>query len=284
MEDQVLENQEGKKITAYVALVLLITAFILVFFPTWKSLFSAWSSSDDYSHGFLIVPLSLYFIWQKKEDLAAAPVKPSWFAFPLILLSLLFYLVSQYAGILTLAPFAMIIVLGSSLIFLFGFQIFKITLFPLFLLFFMIPVPGQIYAAMTIPLQLFVTKVTVFIASSIGIPILREGNVLSLPEHTLQVVQACSGLRSIMTLLTLGIVIAYFSLKSNLLRTILFLLAIPIAILVNVVRVLLMVIAFYYYDFGLATGTIHTVFGAVIFGLAMLLFILCRKGLALCEK
>jgi len=283
MEDHALENQE-KKLTVYVALFLLVTVFIMVFFPTWKSLFNAWSSSDDYSHGFLIVPLSLYFIWQKKENLAAVTVKPSWFAFPLILLSLVLYLVSQYAGILTLAPFAMILFIGSSVIFLFGCQLFNICLFPLFLLLFMIPVPGQIYAAITIPLQLFVTKVTVFIASSIGIPILREGNVLSLPEHTLQVVQACSGLRSIMTLLTLGIVIAYFSLKSNLLRTILFFLAIPIAILVNVVRVLLMVIAFYYYNFDLATGTIHTVFGGVIFGLAMLLFIFSRRGLALCEK
>jgi len=268
----------------WVLLGLFVLTFMVVFYPTWESLYYAWSSSDDYSHGFLIVPLSLYFVWQKRQELLNAPIKSSWLALPFVLLALFFYVVSQYAEILTLAPIAMVLFIASSLLFLFGFQIFKICLFPLFLLLFMIPVPGQIYAAMTIPLQLFVTKVTVFIASSIGIPILREGNVLNLPEHTLQVVQACSGLRSIMTLLTLGIVIAYSTLKSNGLRTVLFVLAIPIAILVNVVRVLLMVIAFYYYDFDLASGTIHTAFGAIIFGVAILLFLLCRKVLALCEK
>ena len=273
-----------KNRTALVLLGLFILTFIIVFYPTWQSLFNAWSSSDDYSHGFLIVPLSLYFVWQKKESLRTATIKPSWVAFPLVIIALFLYLVAQYAEILTLAPLSMILFLGSSLFLLFGFQILKICLFPLFLLFFMVPVPAQIYATLTIPLQLFVTKITVLIASSMGIPILRDGNVIYLPEHTLQVVQACSGLRSIMTLLTLGIVIAYFSLKSNLLRTILFLFAIPIAILVNVVRVLLMVVAFYYYDFDLAEGSIHTVFGTVIFCLAVLLFILFRKGLALCEK
>jgi exosortase A len=273
-----------KNRTALALLGLFVLAFIIIFFPTWQSLVNAWSSSDDYSHGFLIVPLSLYFVWQKKDSLRAETIKPSWIAFPLVLIALFLYLVAQYAEIITLASLSMILFLGSSLFLLFGFQILKICLFPLFLLFFMVPVPAQIYANLTIPLQLFVTKITVFISSSIGIPILREGNVIYLPEHTLQVVQACSGLRSIMTLLTLGIVIAYFSLKSNLLRTILFLFAIPIAILVNVVRVLLMVIAFYYYNFDLASGTIHTVFGAAIFLLALLLFILFRKGLVLCEK
>ena len=273
-----------KNRTALVFLGLFILPFIIVFYPTWQSLFNAWSSSDDYSHGFLIVPLSLYFVWQKKESLRTATIKQSWIAFPLVIIALFLYLVAQYAEIMTLASLSMILFLGSSLFLIFGFQILKICLFPLFLLFFMVPVPAQIYATLTIPLQLFVTKITVLIASSMGIPILRDGNVISLPEHTLQVVQACSGLRSIMTLMTLGLVIAYLSLKSNLLRTILFLFAIPIAILVNVVRVLLMVIAFYYYNFDLAEGATHTVFGIMIFCLAVLLFLLFRKGLVLCEK
>jgi exosortase A len=273
-----------KNRTALVLLGLFILTFIIVFYPTWQSLFNAWSSSDDYSHGFLIVPLSLYFVWQKKERLRTATIKPSWVAFPLVIIALFLYLVAQYAEIMTLASLSMILFLGSSLFLLFGFQFLKICLFPLFLLFFMVPVPAQIYATLTIPLQLFVTKITVLIASSIGIPILRDGNVIYLPEHTLQVVQACSGLRSIMMLLTLGLMIAYLSLESNLLRIILFLFAIPIAIFVNVVRVLFMVIALYYYNFDLAEGATHTVFGTMIFCLAVLLFLLFRKGLVLCEK
>jgi len=263
---------------------ILLLAFIVVFLPTWQKLINSWSSSDDYSHGFLIVPLCLYILWQKRQQLRDQIISPTWAAFPLVVLALLFYLIAQYAEILTLAPLAMIMFLGAGLFFLCGMQVFKLCLFPLFLLIFMVPVPAQIYAALTIPLQLFVTKVTVFIASFIGVPILREGNVLYLPEHTLQVVQACSGLRSIMSLLTLGAVVAYFGLNSNLLRAVLFVSAIPIAILVNVFRVLLMVIAFYYFDFDLTHGTTHTLFGAAIFVLAIILFLLLRKGMTLCEK
>jgi exosortase len=262
---------------------LFTLVFAVVFFQTWQSLINAWSSSDDYSHGFLIVPLSLYIVWGKREELQRVKNKPSWVAFPLVLIALTLYLLAQFAEIVTLAPLAMILFIGASLFFLFGFQFFRVCLFPLFFLLFMVPVPAQIYATLTIPLQLFVTKVTVFIASSMGIPILREGNVLYLPEHTMQVVQACSGLRSIMSLLTLGVTIGYFSLKSNLLRMVLSLSAIPIAILINVLRVMLMVIAFYYFDFDLGNGTIHTVFGTVVFCLSVVLFVLFRKVLVLCE-
>jgi exosortase len=248
------------------------------------SLLNAWSSSDDYSHGFLIVPLSFYVLWQKRDELREVQIRPTWMVFPLVGLSLVSYLFADYAEIQTLRPLAMILFLGSSLFFLFGKQFFKVCRFPLFLLLFMVPVPAQIYAVLTIPLQLFVTKATAFILSTIGIPNLREGNVLHLPEHTMQVVQACSGLRSIMSLLTLGLLVGYFSLVSNLLRTILFLFAIPIAILVNVVRLLLIVTFLYYYNFDLASGIPHTVLGVLIFCLAILLFMFLRKGLSLCEE
>jgi exosortase len=263
---------------------LLAISFLWCFSPVWKGLLNAWSSSDDYSHGFLIVPLSFYILWQKRDEIRKVKIRPTWLVFPLVLLSLVSYIFADYAEIKTLSPLAMILFLGSSLFFLFGKQFFKVCSFPLFLLLFMVPVPAQIYAELTIPLQLFVTKTTAFILSFIGIPHLREGNVLHLPEHTMQVVQACSGLRSIMSLLTLGVVIGYFSLASNLLRTILFVFAIPIAILVNVVRLLLIVIILYYYNFDLASGMPHTVLGILVFCLAILFFILLRRCLTLCEK
>lgn len=268
----------------HLLLFLLATSFLWSFSPVWMSLLNAWSSSDDYSHGFLIVPLSFYVLWQKRDELREVQIRPTWMVFPLVGLSLVSYLFADYAEIQTLRPLAMILFLGSSLFFLFGKQFFKVCRFPLFLLLFMVPVPAQIYAVLTIPLQLFVTKATAFILSTIGIPNLREGNVLHLPEHTMQVVQACSGLRSIMSLLTLGLLVGYFSLVSNLLRTILFFFAIPIAILVNVVRLLLIVTFLYYYNFDLASGMPHTVLGVLIFCLAILLFMFLRKGLSLCEE
>ena len=278
-----------------IPLVLLGLTIGAVFFPTLKSLVEAWWFSDDYSHGFLIIPISGYVLWQKREELMRAEdmgdylrmrakSKSSWLFFPAILLTLFLYVLAHYAGVLTLAPLAMILFLSVTVCFLYGLSVFRICLFALFLLLFMIPVPTQVYSSLTIPLQLYVTKATVIISQGIGVPILREGNVLFLPEHTLQVVEACSGLRSIMTLLTLGTIISYFFLKSFILRVVLSLSAIPIAIMINIVRVMLMVIAFYYFDFDLAQGALHTAFGATIFVLAVVFFLMFRKVLALCER
>ena len=163
----------------------------------------------------------------------------------------------------------MVPVLAGLVIYFFGFQMFKELMFPLFLLLFMIPVPAQIYATLTIPLQLFVSMVSAGIARILGIPVFREGNVINLPEYTLQVVEACSGLRSMISLLTLSAVFAYITLKSNFLRTVLFITGIPAAIVVNIFRVLLMIVAFYYFQYDLAEGSVHTVFGVVIFILAL---------------
>ncbi len=250
-------------------LALLFAGFILVYFPVWKSLVLTWYNSDDYSHGFFIVPICVFIIWQKRKTLAETPIQSSSWGLAVVIFALLMYLLGHLGEIATVASFSMVLVLAGLVIYFFGLQMFKELLFPLFLLLFMIPVPSQIYSTLTIPLQLFVSQVSAGIAGILGIPIYREGNVINLPEYTLQVVQACSGLRSMISLLTLSAIFAYMTLKSNTLRTILFLTGIPAAIVVNIFRVLLMIVAFYYFQYDLAEGSVHTVFGVVIFILAL---------------
>jgi exosortase len=253
----------------WLLLALLFAGFILVYFPVWKSLVLTWYNSDDYSHGFFIVPICVFIIWQKRKTLAETPIRSSSWGLAVVIFALLMYLLGHLGEIATVASFSMVLVLAGLVIYFFGLQMFKELLFPLFLLLFMIPVPSQIYSTLTIPLQLFVSRVSAGIAGILGIPIYREGNVINLPEYTLQVVQACSGLRSMISLLTLSAIFAYMTLKSNTLRTILFLSGIPAAIIVNIFRVLLMIVAFYYFQYDLAEGSVHTVFGVVIFILAL---------------
>lgn len=284
MAHQTLFSDSRPSPKGLILLGLLVLVFCTVFLPVWQSLFHSWASSENDSQGFLIVPLSLYILWRKREQIGKTPFRSSWLGLPLVLTSLLLYLLSQLAKIITLGPLSMIAFLGSSVVFLFGTRVFKVCLFPLTLLLFMVPVPAQLYAAMTLPLQLFVTKVTVFFVSLMGVPILREGNVLHLPRHSLQVVQACSGLRSIMSLLTLGALFAYFTLRNNRLRVVLFFSGIPIAIAINVARIMAMVLALYYMGINLTEGTVHTVFGACLFGLAVVIFAFFRKGLSFCDK
>jgi exosortase len=160
----------------------------------------------------------------------------------------------------------------------------KELIFPIFFMLFMIPIPSQIYSALTIPLQLFVSKTSVTVAQFFQIPIYREGNVIHLPDYTMQVVQACSGLRSMISLLTLSIIFSYLTLSSNKLRSILFISGIPIAIFVNVIRVLLTILMYYYYGLNLAEGSIHTAFGIFIFFLALILLFGMKGLLSIWEK
>jgi len=263
---------------------LLFATFILAYFPVWQNLISAWSRSDEYSHGFFIIPLAVFIAWRKKDKLSSLPVKPSSWGLVIAISGILVYLVSYFAEIVTLASLSLVMVLAGGIIYLYGFGIFRELLFPTFLLLFMIPVPAQIYAKLTIPLQLFVSKTSTWLAAALGLPIYREGNVIHLADRTFEVVQACSGLRSMISLLTLGAVFAYFTLRSNFLRTILFFSAIPGAIFVNIIRVLLMVLVYHFFTYDLTTGTIHTVFGLVIFLLALAFLIGVRALLSLWDS
>ncbi|MCD4677447.1 MAG: exosortase/archaeosortase family protein [Desulfobacula sp.] len=263
---------------------LLFGIFIYIFYPVWQNLITVWGNSDDYSHGFFIVPISLYIIWTKKNVMKETPLKPSWYGFFLMIFSLVFYILSQYGSIITLAPISMLLFIIGIIIFLFGFGMLKVIGFPLFFLFLMIPVPGQIYSAVTIPLQLFVTKTTVEMARLLSIPILREGNVIHLANTTLQVVNACSGLRSMISLFALCTIFGYFTLQTNIFKIILCASSIFAAIIVNIFRVLIMVLAHHYYSYDLAHGEIHTVFGIVVFTLALAIVYLTQLFLSFGEK
>ena len=250
-------------------LMLLFGAFLLTYFPVIYGLLKAWAHSDEYSHGFFIVPIAVYIIWAKKERMAEMPVNSSCSGLGLIVFSLLLYIAAHFAEILTVVSLSMVLFLAGVVLFFYGRQILKELSFPLFLLLFMIPIPSQIFSIVTVPLQLFVSQLSVMAASLIGVPVFREGNVIHMPTRTLEVVQACSGLRSLISLLTLGIIIAYFTLRSNLLRSLLFVSGVPVAIFVNIVRVLVMILAFHYFDIDLTTDATHTMYGLVIFILAM---------------
>ena len=264
--------------------IFLFGTFILAFFPVWKRLVLSWYSSDQYSHGFFIIPITLYIIWKKKDILVKTPIRPSWWGMALVVFSLLLYLFAHFAEILTLTSFSIVLLLAGVIIYLYGFLIFKELLFPLVFLLFMIPIPSQIYSSLTIPLQLFVSKVSVWLGSTIGIPIYREGNVIHLPDRTMQIVQACSGLRSMISLLMLSAIIGYLTLKSNILRFVLFLSGIPAAIFVNIIRVCLMVFAFHYFNYDLTKDSVHTVFGIIIFCIALIIIALSKGVLSIWDK
>ncbi|MEW6442063.1 MAG: exosortase/archaeosortase family protein [bacterium] len=265
-------------------MLLLLAAFVTAFLPVWRQLVSTWSGSEDHSFGFFILPLSLYLVWREKVRLAAIPIRPSAAGLALVIGSLIVYVSSSLAEITTAASISMVAFAAAATAYLAGFGMVRALLFPLFFLLFMIPVPAQIYASLTIPLQLLVSKVSAAAAGTAGLPVCREGNVLHLPAHTLEVVEACSGLRSMISLLALSAFYGYLSLRSNRLRGLLFLLGIPVAIAVNVARILIVAFAMYFLGLDLVSGAAHTLFGVALFLLALLLIASTQKALAIWDR
>ncbi len=277
------QNQINFRPKLYLSLLVLVS-FVAAYLPVWTSLLQTWASSDDYSHGFFIVPIVIYIIWQKKERLLAIPAETSIAGLLLLIISLVAYVLGSYAEIKTVASLSILTTLTGCILFLYGPHILKEVSFPLCFLIFMIPIPGQVYSAITIPLQLIVSKASVDMLAAAGIPILRDGNVIHLPAHTFEVVQACSGLRSLITLLTLATVIAYFTLRFNTLRGILIVSAIPAAILVNIIRVTAMIVVYHLWGYNLTEGAVHTTIGVVIFILAISIIYLFRNLLIPWDK
>ncbi len=254
-------------------LIIILIAFVVAYFPVLKKLVMTWVNSDEYSHGFFIIPICFYIIWLKQKHLSSIPLKPSSWGIVVTVFSLIIYFLASFAGITTLCSLTIVSLWAGIIIYLYGAKMLRALAFPLFLLFFMIPVPAQIYSALTIPLQLFVSQMSVLLASNFGVPIFGEGNIIQLKDRTLEVVEACSGLRSLISLLTLSLIGGYFFLNSNRLRGILFLSAIPVAIFVNILRVLIIVLALYYFNLDFTLDEFHTWFGLGIFLLAFLIIV-----------
>ena len=267
--------------------LLSIVIFILVFgFLYWKTLYGMvmdWYVDENYSHGFLIPLISGYLLWQRKDVIKNVTLSPSNTGLPIVLMGLAVYLVGNVAGESFTMRISMLVVLMGTILFGYGITFFKTVSFPFFYLIFMIPLPYIFYDSIAFPLKLLVSKYSVGFLKIIGIPVLREGNVIQLVNTTLEVADACSGIRSIISLLALSMALAYFTQRGWIKKWILVVLAIPIAIFANSIRVIGTGILADRYGAGVAEGFFHEFAGLVIFGVAMVMlifsaFILGRLG------
>ncbi len=232
---------------------------------------SEWYSNPNHSHGFIIPFMSSYFIWKKREHLKDAILNSTNWGILILILGLIIYILGNLGAAHTTMRISMLIVLAGIIIFIYGKEYFKVLYFPFFYLLLMIPVPSYIYDTVAFPLKLFVTKYSVLFLQLIGIPVLREGNVIMLENITLQVVDACSGIRSLTALFAIGIALAYLS-NEGLLKKILLLIAvIPIAIITNSFRVVMTGILAKSYSGAVAEGFFHEFAGIGVFMVSVVL-------------
>jgi exosortase len=246
---------------------------VVVYFPTITHLVEQWSTDEDVGHGFFVPVVAGYIAWQRREELLAIERKPAWWGLGFMGWGALQGLVGTLGAELFLQRSAILISLLGVLLVVGGVRLVKALAFPLLLLPFMIPIPTVIYNQITFPLQLFASRVAEGILSVIGIPVLRDGNVLELASQKLSVAEACSGIRSLLSLSFLSLVYAYFFDQKVWMRWLLLILTIPIAILANAGRVTITGILSEI-DTDLAHGFFHSLEGWIIFLIALVMLVL----------
>jgi exosortase len=248
----------------------------ICYWPVLTRLVSQWYSDEDMGHGFFVPIIAGYVAWQKLDAFRAEPAKTTWLGLLLVVYAGLQLWIATLGAELFLARTAIVFSIIGAVLFLGGAKRLRIMAFPLFMLFFMVPIPAIIYNQVTFPLQLLASRVAESALMAIGIPVLREGNILELAGEKLSVVDACSGIRSLLSLSFLSLVYGYFFEEKTWLRALLFVATVPIAIIANASRVTATgIVADYRPE--LAHGVFHTAEGWVIFMVALVMLVLFHQ-------
>ena len=255
----------------WIQAVTLLVATGLLYSTVLARLAADWWNDPESSHGPVVPLFSLFVIWHAQKKWQPLPVRPAWFGLVIVLGSLALLVTGVLGVEFFLARSSFVFMLAGLIVFFLGWDYFRAFLFPWAFLFLMIPIPAIIFNHITFPLQLLATNFSATALQLIGIPVLQEGNVIQMARTTLEVAEACSGIRSLLTLVTLAIIYGYF-LETRLSRRIIFALAaIPIAVLANGLRVFGTGVLAQYWSPEAAQGFFHTFSGWLIFVIAMFL-------------
>ncbi len=238
-----------------------------------------WSVADD-SHGLICAPLALGLAWRRRKELAGTPCAPRAAAFLGILAAIVLLLLGTLGAELFLTRISFLLFAASTVVFVAGWRHLRILVFPFVLLMLSVPIPAIVLTRITLPLQFMASSMAETALTAIGIPVLREGNVLVLPNATLQVAEACSGIRSLVSLMTMALVIARFADPRLTARVAIVLAGVPVAIAINGLRVAITSVATYSFGPIAVEGPVHEGLGWLMFLLALSLLAAWARGIA----
>ena len=249
----------------HLPLILLSILLIGIYFQVIIELVVQWWDDPNYSHGFLIPLVSGFFVWKARKKLGTLPTQNSNWGLLVLVAGLELYVVGTAAMEYFSVRFSMVVVVIGLVLYFGGKKFLKTLWFPLVFLVFMIPIPYVIYYSVTFPMQLFSSKLACGFLQLSGLSVMRQGNVIHLPNYSLEVIEACSGLRSLMTLSALGAAMAYMTQKSLVGGVIVFFSSIPIAIGANVFRLVITALGAFLISPKFAEGFLHEASGLVVF-------------------
>ncbi len=257
----------------------LIGALVLVAYtPTIRWMIDRWTGIETYySHGFLVLPISIFLVWMKRRELAKIAVKQSQLGWLLFGTGILIHAVSMSLKVYFSSGFSLMFVVTGLVLLFFGKEYLKKLAFPISFLLFMLPLPLVAIANIAFRLKIFAAQISTFIVRSIGVPVVRQGSMILTRHAELMVEDPCSGIRSLIALIALGALMAYLSNASKTKKAIIFVSSVPIAVGANVIRIVALTLASEMYGTEFALGKFHDVMGILVFVFAFV-------GLSLVNK
>ncbi|HVC46129.1 MAG TPA: exosortase A [Terracidiphilus sp.] len=256
-------------------IALVCGLLLLIYYRVVIKLVTDWWNIPDFSHGFLVPIFAAYLVWTRREVLRKTPLAPSWVGVGVVAFALATLLVGVYGAELFLSRISIVFLLSGLVLAFGGPRLLRELRFAILVLLLAIPIPSIIYSQITLPLQNLASRLASGLLPLFGVPVLREGNVIELPAMTLEVAEACSGIRSLMSLLTVAVFYGYFLERVTWKRIVLALSSVPIAIAANAVRILGTGLCVQYWNPDKAVGFFHEFSGWVMFlvSLACLFFL-----------
>jgi exosortase A len=248
-----------------IVFVASLLAMVCIHFGTAQSIVSIWSRSDTYAHGFIIVPVSLWLIWRKRDVLSGLPVKLWWPATVVLAALGAVWLLGELAAVQVVRQYAFVAMIPATVLAILGPAVTTAIAFPLAFLLLGVPF-GESFID---PLVKFTADFTIGALQLVGIPVLRNGNSFDIPSGSWSVVEACSGVRYLISSVTLGCLYAYLSYRALWKRIAFVLLSIVVPVIANGIRAWLIVLIGHYSGNKLAAGVDHLVYGWVFFGMVM---------------
>jgi exosortase len=257
--------------------LVLLTSWL--YFHIIVHLGAQWSKDPNFSHGFFVPMFSLFLLWKERARLARLPSAPSLWGLPILICAVVVLLSGVLGAELFFSRVSLLLVIAGLVIFFRGWDFFRAVLFPWAFLLLMIPLPAIVFNQITFPLQLLASKVAAAVLPLAGVPVLREGNIINLPAMPLEVAEACSGIRSLLSLTTLAIIYGYLMEKRIWVRILLALASIPIAVATNSFRIVGTGLLVQYWDPDKAQGFFHEFSGWLVFVVSLLMLYLLHQML-----
>lgn len=250
---------------------------LLFYLPVLIDLVKDWYTDANYSHGFIVPLITAYLIWRRRRELAEIEIESCKMGLVLIILGIAFFIVGNAGSEYFTVRLSLVVTIFGLVLYNFGLPFIRRTWFAFCFLLFMIPIPYVVYFSLAFPMQLLASKISVVFLGLIGMPIVQQGNILHLPGTALEVAEACSGMRSLVSLLALGAIYAYISQKRPAAMGLLFISAVPIAIISNIIRVIITSLIAYTAQVDITAEPLHSIMGASVFLVAFIIMFLEGK-------